>query len=64
MFTPAHGGPQNGSLIPKQVFYDGLKLYYEMNGWDRATGIPSDGKLLDLDVVWLRDEIKAKRPVN
>jgi len=61
IFTPAHGGPQDGSLIPKETFYNGLRLYYEMNGWDRTTGIPTDGKLVELDVAWLRDEIKAAR---
>jgi len=62
MFTPAHKGPQDGSFIPKDAFYDGVRLYYEMNGWDRDTGIPTDGKLVELDLGWLRDEMRAKRP--
>jgi len=62
MFTPAHKGPQDGSFIPRDAFYDGVRLYYEMNGWDRETGIPTDGKLVELDLGWLRDEMRVKRP--
>ena len=62
MFTPARKGPQDGSLIPKDVFYNGVRLYYEMNGWDSTTGIPTDGKLVELGLGWLCDEMRAKRP--
>jgi aldehyde:ferredoxin oxidoreductase len=64
MFTPAHGGPQEGSFIPKETLYEGIKLYYEMNGWERDTGIPTDGKLVELNLNWLRDEMRARRQVN
>jgi len=62
MFTPAHTGPQDGSFIPKETFYEGIKLYYEMYGWDRHTGIPTDGKLVEMSLGWLRDEMRDKRP--
>jgi aldehyde:ferredoxin oxidoreductase len=62
LFTPAHGGPQEGSFIPRDTFYDGIKLYYEMNGWDHETGIPTDGKLVELSLGWLRDEMAQRRP--
>jgi aldehyde:ferredoxin oxidoreductase len=64
MFTPVHKGPQDGSYIPKEAFYDGVKLYFEMNGWDPQTGIPTDGKLLELGLGWLRDSVKSKRPAS
>jgi aldehyde:ferredoxin oxidoreductase len=63
LFTPAHGGPQEGSFIPRDTFYDGIKLYYEMNGWDHETGIPTDGKLVELSLGWLRDEMATQRAV-
>ena len=63
LFTPVHGGPQEGSFIPRDTFYDGIKLYYEMNGWDHETGIPTDGKLVELSLGWLRDEMAKRRPV-
>jgi hypothetical protein len=60
MYQPAKGGPQEGSYIPKDVFADGIKLYYEMNGWDRETSVPSQGKLIELGLDWLREEMYHK----
>lgn len=53
MFEKANGGPQEGSFIPKETFYKGIKLYYEMNGWDRDTGAPTEGRLLELGLEWI-----------
>jgi hypothetical protein len=61
MFTPAKGGPQEGSYIPKETFLDGIRLYYEMCGWDGNTGVPTDGKLVELSLDWLRSEMRDKR---
>ena len=61
MFTPAKGGPQEGSYIPKETFLDGIRLYYEMCGWDRKGGVPTDGKLIELSLDWLRREMQDKR---
>jgi aldehyde:ferredoxin oxidoreductase len=48
MYRPAKGGPQEGSFIPREVFSEGVRLYYEMNGWDRETSVPTQGKLIEL----------------
>lgn len=64
MYTPAHTGPQDGSFIPKETFLNGIKLYYEMNGWDRLTGIPTEGKLVEMSLDWLRDDMGKLRPKN
>ena len=60
MYQPVKGGPQEGSFIPKEVFADGIKLYYEMNGWDRKTSVPTQGKLIELGLGWLRDDMLTK----
>jgi hypothetical protein len=59
MYQPAKGGSQEGSFIPKKIFADGIKLYYEMNGWDRKTSVPTEGKLIELGLGWLcKDMLK------
>ena len=55
MFEKASGGPQEGSFIPKDEFQNGIKLYYEMNGWDRETGVPTEGTLLELNLDWIAE---------
>lgn len=58
LFEPLKGGSQEGSAIPKNDFIQGKKLYYEMNGWDRETGVPSQGKLYELSLDWAAGESK------
>ena len=53
LFEPLKGGPQEGSAIPKNDFERGKKIYYEMNGWDAETGVPTTGKLIELSLEWL-----------
>jgi aldehyde:ferredoxin oxidoreductase len=50
LFQPLKGGSQEGSAIPRDDFERGKKLYYEMNGWDGETGIPTQGKLIELNL--------------
>ena len=64
MFTPAHTGPQDGSFIPRETFHEGIKLYYEMNGWDRQTGIPTEGKLVEMSLDWMRPAMAQLRPTS
>jgi aldehyde:ferredoxin oxidoreductase len=61
MYQPAKGGPQEGSFIPKEVFADGVRLYYEMNGWDRQTSVPTPGKLIELGLDWLREDMRKRQ---
>jgi len=53
LFEPLKGGSQEGSAIPKNDFERGKKIYYEMNGWDAETGVPTTGKLIELSLEWL-----------
>jgi aldehyde:ferredoxin oxidoreductase len=50
-------GPSKGFKINKEEFYKAIKIYYEMMGWDKNTGIPTKAKLDELDIGWAYDKI-------
>ena len=39
--------------LDRREFQNGLDLYYEMMGWDRETGVPTRGKLVELGLGWV-----------
>ena len=43
-------GPSKGEVIDKQSFEKMLDEYYEIVGWDKATGIPGEAKLKELEI--------------
>jgi aldehyde:ferredoxin oxidoreductase len=49
-FEPIDGGPRAGICIDRAEFDRAKVLYYEMRGWDAATGVPSTAKLVELGV--------------
>ncbi|MEM2178664.1 MAG: aldehyde ferredoxin oxidoreductase family protein [Candidatus Methanomethylicaceae archaeon] len=53
-------GPKKGFKINKEEFYEAIKMYYEMMGWDRNTGIPTKAKLDELDIGWVYNEIREQ----
>ncbi len=56
MFEPMRDGALKGHSIDREQFNEAVGLYYEMMGWD-ASGKPTRGKLAELDVVWIWDQI-------
>ncbi|MDF2628550.1 MAG: aldehyde:ferredoxin oxidoreductase [Symbiobacteriaceae bacterium] len=50
--TPFENGPLKGRAVPEESINEALKTYYSMMGWDRETGVPSEGKLLELGLGW------------
>jgi aldehyde:ferredoxin oxidoreductase len=38
--------------VSDQELQEGLTMYYSMMGWDPQTGVPTPGKLLELDITW------------
>lgn len=55
------GGPLDGQgAINREDFRKAIRLRYELMGWDADTGIPSYGKLIELGLDWLTDEVKDK----
>ncbi len=41
--------------LHKEDFQSAVKSYYQISGWNPETGWPTDGKLLELGLTWLRD---------
>jgi aldehyde:ferredoxin oxidoreductase len=56
MFEPMREGTLKGHAIDREQFTEALKLYYEMMGWDQ-NGKPTRGKLAELDIAWIWDQI-------
>jgi len=50
-------GQRKGLKIDRQQFDAALRLYYEMMGWNRDTGIPDSAKLHELDLGWAAKQI-------
>ena len=55
---------EKGASIPEDQMREAVDLYYELQGWDKATGAPTRAKLLELSLDWavdVLDEIEANR---
>ena len=50
VFEPLETGPLTGEKLDKDQFEKALDTYYEMMGWDVATGIPRETKLHYLNI--------------
>jgi aldehyde:ferredoxin oxidoreductase len=54
--TPFEAGPIKGVAIPAQGIMDARRSYYSIMGWDPETGVPTEGKLLELSLAWTQVE--------
>ncbi len=52
MFEPLTGGDSDGFAIAEDEFEKAADEYYEMVGWCRETGLPTDGKIAELGLQW------------
>ncbi len=50
---PLQGGASDGIAIPREEFEAALNDYYELAGWDVATGLPTKAKLEELGLGWV-----------
>jgi aldehyde:ferredoxin oxidoreductase len=50
-------GPLAGQKIDEQEFRKAIDLYYEVSGWDKS-GVPTPGKLVDLELEWILEKTK------
>jgi len=57
LFEELSFGQRKGSKIDRQQFATALRLYYEMMGWNRDTGIPDSAKLHELDLGWAAEQM-------
>lgn len=54
---PLASGPLKGAKLDKEEFEKAKDIYYSMIGWD-AHGNPTRGKLMELDIEWVADELQ------
>jgi aldehyde:ferredoxin oxidoreductase len=47
--------------MDRQAFQEALTLFYEGMGWDPKEGMPTRGKLAELNLFWLDEYIKGRR---
>jgi aldehyde:ferredoxin oxidoreductase len=53
MFQPLEGGPSDGVHLTEEELEAAKNLYYQMAGWDVASGHPTRQRLDELDLFWL-----------
>ena len=50
MEEPVKSGPSKGALLKRKDWDSMLDEYYGLNGWDKQSGWPTQGKLEDLNL--------------
>ncbi len=55
LFKPLKGGASDGWKLDRTEFETALDKYYEISGWDVASGLPSREKMEELDLGWVVD---------
>ena len=57
MFEGILTGPRKGQKVDKDKLKEAIDLYYKMVGWDE-NGVPTRGRLAELDLFWIAEELK------
>lgn len=55
VFEPFADGPSKGICVNKDEFSRALEAYYELAGWNKKTGNPTEASLRRLSLGWLLD---------
>jgi aldehyde:ferredoxin oxidoreductase len=58
VFKPFTDGPSKGVSLNRESFEKAKELYYELAGWDKENGNPTEGTLRKLSLGWLIDKDK------
>ena len=53
LFKPLKGGRSDGLFIPPAELEAALETYYDLAGWDKASGNPTKEKLAELGLEWI-----------
>jgi aldehyde:ferredoxin oxidoreductase len=53
LFKPLKGGRSDGLFIKQEEIEAALDTYYDLAGWDKATGNPTPEKLAELGLEWI-----------
>ena len=59
MTEPIPDGPSKGMLISEETLEKMKDEYYTIRGWDRATGIPTRERLLELDLPDISEDMRV-----
>ena len=57
---PLPDGPSKGQRLSKEQLEDMLDNYYDLRGWDKRTGNPTEAKLKELDLGFAADQLRAQ----
>jgi len=55
LFEPLENGALEGVSLDEEEFAAAKSIYYQMSGWDAKTGVPTPGKVAELDLEWAVD---------
>jgi aldehyde:ferredoxin oxidoreductase len=56
LYEPFGEGPSEGICLDKAAFEGAVEAYYDLAGWDRNTGNPTEAVLRRLSLGWLLDK--------
>jgi aldehyde:ferredoxin oxidoreductase len=56
IFEPLKGGPSDGVVLDRTAHEKAKELYYEMAGWDKENGNPTDHIMKKLSLQWLLEK--------
>lgn len=54
-YTPTTDGPLSETFIDPTAHEKAIQSFYAIMGWDPESGVPTQGKLMELDVEWAVD---------
>jgi aldehyde:ferredoxin oxidoreductase len=54
-YTPTTDGPLSETFIDRTAHEKAIQSFYAIMGWDPKSGVPTQGKLMELDVEWAVD---------
>lgn len=56
LFKPLKGGRSDGRSMTHEEMDSALDMYYEIAGWDKSTGNPTQEKMAELGLEWVNAE--------
>ncbi len=56
MFEPLIGGPTEGLTLDREAHEKAKEFYYEIAGWDKETGNPTEVTMRKLSLQWLLEK--------
>ena len=59
MYQALTGGASDGVALTEKEIEDAKDIYYQMAGWDVASGTPTRAKLEELELGWVADLLEA-----